>query len=89
MDDGRGIERIGSLDDDMTALSARVAQRLWDGPMIVWTEESDVYCAPRDQMSIALAGDIVGSYAQGHLRGEIQDDFQVLLRERAKDDLLD
>lgn len=88
MDEERGVERIGSLDDDMTALSARVAQRLWDGPLIVWTDESNVYCAPRDQMSLALAGDIVGSYVQGHMRAEIQDDFQVLLRERANDDLL-
>jgi hypothetical protein len=80
---------VGTLDDDMTSLAAKISQRLLDGPLIVWVEGLDVYTGPREMTGIAVDWEIVGSYTPGESHHAILEDLQAVLRERANGDLLD
>jgi hypothetical protein len=81
---------IGSLHDDLQALAGCVQRSMMDGAVTVWAEDdSRVFACPADACPALPVHWIAGTFMFGQSHRDIEEDLRALLRERAKDWIVD
>jgi hypothetical protein len=82
-------QRIGTLDDDLTALAGAVHRELPGGDRMVWIDDQrEVFIDNPGHLSEIPAHWLVGTFAQGSKMREIEDDLREMARERARNSML-
>jgi hypothetical protein len=84
------MQRIGTLDDDLTSIAGAVHHALSEGPRMVWIDdEKQVFLGDSQEAHFMPAHWIVGTFNLGHSLGEIEGDLRAVANERANDSMMD
>ncbi len=86
----RGPEVVGTLDHDPTALAGIIYQRCGNEPQQVWVDDTLTVSTQHAEEPLDVPAHwLVGTYSLGCGLTSIADDLRALLRERAKDWVID
>jgi hypothetical protein len=84
------VIEVGHLHDDLTAVAGRVLQELTHQRHLVWSNQTGaVFMARGDAHGDVPAHWIAGNFSIGQSISNIEDDLRLLLRERAKDSIIE
>ena len=84
------LQRYGHIHDDLTAIGNAIYQAAFVGTVSVWVDDiGHVRGCCEGVPDDVPTHWIAGTFAAGTMRDDIVDDLRALLRERAKDWILD
>lgn len=83
-------QSLGSLHSDLGAVAARVQDALREGTLTVWADDrGEIFAAAPDTTNDVPTHWISGTFGMGMPTKDIEDDLRALLRERARNWIVD
>ncbi|MEP7042086.1 MAG: hypothetical protein ABI843_03430 [Dokdonella sp.] len=83
-------QAFGTLHDNLSALAARVYIGTFEAPILVWADDvGEVFGVHPSKSPQVPATWIAGTFDSDVQHSDIEDDLRMLLRERAKDWIVD